>query len=172
MTTAKPNARGFTLIELMIVVAIIGILVSIAVPTFLRFQCKAKQQEAVGMLKGLFLGEVAYSSENGTFLKITELTGFGGMDSTGVAGAKFYMHPLLFPTSAIIALSAGVSFTSGNAASSSIFCSIGLLLASISWMSVGMTLKTFGWERFQIDASWSSVRLCLMAMERNCSIFP
>src|SRR3712207_9241843 len=48
--------RGFTLIELMIVVAIIGILAAIAIPNFIRFQARARQSEANTNLKSLFTG--------------------------------------------------------------------------------------------------------------------
>ena len=56
--------KGFTLIELMIVVAIIGILAAIAIPNFLKYQAKSKQAEAKTTLKGIFTSETSYYSEN------------------------------------------------------------------------------------------------------------
>ena len=59
--------KGFTLIELMIVVAIIGILAAIAIPNFLKFQAKSKQSEAKTNLKGIYTAETGYFGENNTF---------------------------------------------------------------------------------------------------------
>tara|TARA_B100000315_G_scaffold35855_2_gene30542 strand:- start:780 stop:1193 length:414 start_codon:yes stop_codon:yes gene_type:complete len=55
--------KGFTLIELMIVVAIIGILATIAIPNFLRYQAKTKQVEAKVNLGAIFSTQTTYHSE-------------------------------------------------------------------------------------------------------------
>ncbi|MGZ9197056.1 MAG: type IV pilin protein [Candidatus Deferrimicrobiaceae bacterium] len=59
--------KGFTLIELMIVVAIIGILAAIAIPNFLKFQAKSKQSEAKSNLGAIFTGETSYFGENNSY---------------------------------------------------------------------------------------------------------
>ena len=58
------NSKGFTLIELMIVVAIIGVLAAIALPNFLRFQCRATQSEAKTNLGGIRVCQEAYFAEH------------------------------------------------------------------------------------------------------------
>ena len=55
--------QGFTLIELMIVVAIIGILAAIAIPNFLSYQAKAKQSEAKISLGSIFTSAIAFQAE-------------------------------------------------------------------------------------------------------------
>ena len=57
------SQKGFSLIELMIVVAIIGVLAAIAVPNFQRFQAKAKQSEAKSNLAALYTAEKAFHSD-------------------------------------------------------------------------------------------------------------
>ena len=59
---------GFTLIELMIVVAIIGILAAIAIPNFLRFQLKAKSSEGKTNLAAIRTSEESYFAEYGVYV--------------------------------------------------------------------------------------------------------
>ncbi len=62
------SKKGFTLVELMIVVAIIGILAAIAIPNFLNFRLKAKTSEAKSNLGAIRSTEVAYFAEWGNYI--------------------------------------------------------------------------------------------------------
>jgi type IV pilus assembly protein PilA len=72
----KKLAKGFTLIELMIVVAIIGILAAIAIPNFIKFSARSKQSEAKANLRAIFTAEKAYFSEKDTYSTLTGNIGF------------------------------------------------------------------------------------------------
>ncbi|MBN8226223.1 prepilin-type N-terminal cleavage/methylation domain-containing protein [Corallococcus macrosporus] len=67
---------GFTLIELMIVVAIIGILAAIAIPNFIRFQAKSKQSEAKTNLKAIFTAQKSYFGEKDKYVSDFTVIGF------------------------------------------------------------------------------------------------
>jgi prepilin-type N-terminal cleavage/methylation domain-containing protein len=71
------SQSGFTLIELMIVVGIIGILVAIAAPNFSKYQSKARQSESKIALAAVYGGEKAFYSEYSAYI--------GDMDAIGYA---------------------------------------------------------------------------------------
>lgn len=61
------NKRGFTLVELLIVVAIIGILSTVGIPTFKRMVQRSKRAEAKTMLSGLYTAEGGFQAEYGVY---------------------------------------------------------------------------------------------------------
>lgn len=73
---AVNNSKGFTLIELMIVVAIIGILSAIAIPNFARYQSKSRQSEAKIALASIYGGEKAFYAEYSAYIDDLSAIGY------------------------------------------------------------------------------------------------
>jgi len=77
--TLRKNQKGFTLIELMVVVVIIGILVGIALPQFTVAHEKAKVKRAMAEIKNFKTVAMVIYAENGTYP-----TNFSGMSEYNI----------------------------------------------------------------------------------------
>ncbi|MBI4816968.1 MAG: prepilin-type N-terminal cleavage/methylation domain-containing protein [Deltaproteobacteria bacterium] len=71
-TKKRRSASGFTLIELMIVVAIIGVLAALAIPNFIRYQLRSKTAEARTAFSGIRISQEAFRSEHDNYADITQ----------------------------------------------------------------------------------------------------
>jgi type IV pilus assembly protein PilE len=78
MKMCRMLKRGFSLIELLIVVAVIGVLAGIAIPRFMMTTAKSKQAEAKGILKQIYIGQRIYHQQYNTYTANGQSASAGG----------------------------------------------------------------------------------------------
>ncbi|HEY0384588.1 MAG TPA: prepilin-type N-terminal cleavage/methylation domain-containing protein [Pyrinomonadaceae bacterium] len=89
MRSHPPTQRGFSLIELLIVVAIIGIIAAIAIPFMVQAQQSARSASAINSLRIISSGEASYRALNGTYGDMTALISINLISDPGIrAGRK------------------------------------------------------------------------------------
>jgi type IV pilus assembly protein PilA len=75
------KSKGFTLVELMVVIVIVGILAAVAIPKFMDASHKAKASEFPTMLTAIYTGQQAYMAERGSFVNdLAKLKDSAGVD--------------------------------------------------------------------------------------------
>lgn len=89
--TPSRNRQGFTLIELMIVVVIIGILAAVAIPKFNQVTTTSKEAEAASILKQIYTLQERYKQRHDVFATtFTDLEG----GPAGLNDARYYTFTL------------------------------------------------------------------------------
>ncbi len=79
------DQSGFTLIELLVVIVILGILLAIAIPSYMGFRDRAQRSAAQSNIRAVIPAVETYYSDNGTYATMTE-AGLQAIDQSIPAG--------------------------------------------------------------------------------------
>ena len=87
MKTMTQKQQGFTLIELMIVVAIIGILAAVALPAYQDYTARAQASEAVSLTSGIKTGVAEFYQSEGGYPSATTTPALSTFQASGTYSA-------------------------------------------------------------------------------------
>ncbi len=117
MRFLRNKTKGFTLVELMVVIVIIGILAAVAIPKFLDASQKAKASEFPTQLTAIYTGQLAYQAERGQYV-----TQFSYLrDSAGVdvpSSSRWFTYSMSAASATAFVGNATVAQPFGNATTS------------------------------------------------------
>jgi type IV pilus assembly protein PilE len=102
----SPSTRGFTLIELMIVVAVVAILAALAIPSYNDQIRRSRRADAMSALESLALRQEQWRANNATYGTLAEIG--------GVASTEFYNYTVVENTAANFRLRATAIVGSGQ----------------------------------------------------------
>ncbi|EKO3377742.1 pilin [Vibrio fluvialis] len=131
----RKQQQGFTLIELMIVVAIIGVLSAIAVPAYKNYVAKSEAASALATLKSLITPAELYIQEKGTFKTTDQTTLF---TDVGISAGSNSLGSLSVSADNTIKF----EFTSGSLAASGSVGTITYTKTSTGWVCTTANLST------------------------------
>jgi type IV pilus assembly protein PilA len=91
----KPTQQGFTLVELLVVIVIIGILAAVALPSFLNQTAKAKQSEAKQYIAAINRAQTYLRTDNSSFATTFEELALGIVKGNATSSTTNYNYSMI-----------------------------------------------------------------------------